>query len=87
MNTIYDVAIQVKGLTKIFKGKKAVDTIDLTIKKGEVFAILGPNGAGKTTAVRMMSTLLKADGGSIKIFGHDAVKEAAEVRKLIGLTG
>ena len=83
MNTIYDVAIQVKGLTKIFKGKKAVDTIDLTIKKGEVFAILGPNGAGKTTAVRMMSTLLKADGGSIKIFGHDAVKEAAEVRKLI----
>jgi ABC-2 type transport system ATP-binding protein len=59
----------------------------LTIQKGEVFAILGPNGAGKTTTVRMMSTLLKADGGTIEIFGHDARKEAAEVRKHIGLTG
>ncbi|GAX47616.1 hypothetical protein RsY01_1216 [Lactococcus reticulitermitis] len=85
--TTDEIAIEVKGLTKIFKGKKAVDGIDLTIKKGEVFAILGPNGAGKTTAVRMMSTLLKADGGNINIFGHDAVKEAAEVRKMIGLTG
>ena len=81
------IAIQVKGLTKIFKGKKAVDHVDLTIQKGEVFAILGPNGAGKTTTVRMMSTLLKADGGTIEIFGHDARKEAAEVRKHIGLTG
>ncbi|GHU38220.1 daunorubicin resistance protein DrrA family ABC transporter ATP-binding protein [Bacilli bacterium] len=87
MMTTDEIAIEVKGLTKIFKGKKAVDGIDLTIKKGEVFAILGPNGAGKTTAVRMMSTLLKADGGNINIFGHDAVKEAAEVRKMIGLTG
>ncbi len=82
-----ELAIQVKGLTKIFKGKKAVDHVDLTIQKGEVFAILGPNGAGKTTTVRMMSTLLKADGGTIEIFGHDARKEAAEVRKHIGLTG
>ncbi|MFZ2803272.1 MAG: ATP-binding cassette domain-containing protein, partial [Lactococcus chungangensis] len=82
-----EIAIQVKGLTKIFKGKKAVDHVDLTIQKGEVFAILGPNGAGKTTTVRMMSTLLKADGGTIEIFGHDARKEAAEVRKHIGLTG
>ena len=82
-----ELAIQVKGLTKIFKGKKAVDHVNLTIQKGEVFAILGPNGAGKTTTVRMMSTLLKADGGTIEIFGHDARKEAAEVRKHIGLTG
>lgn len=82
-----ELAIQVKGLTKIFKGKKAVDHVDLTIQKGEVFAILGPNGADKTTTVRMMSTLLKADGGTIEIFGHDARKEAAEVRKHIGLTG
>ena len=82
-----ELAIQVKGLTKIFKGKKAVDHVDLTIQKGEVFAILGPNGAGKTTTVRMMSTLLKADGGTIEIFGHDARNEAAEVRKHIGLTG
>ncbi len=82
-----ELAIQVKGLTKIFKGKKAVDHVDLTIQKGEVFAILGPNGAGKITTVRMMSTLLKADGGTIEIFGHDARKEAAEVRKHIGLTG
>lgn len=87
MNTTDEIAIQVKGLTKSFKGKKSVDAIDLTIKKGEVFAILGPNGAGKTTVVRMMSTLLKADSGNIKIFGYDAVKEAAKVRKLIGLTG
>lgn len=87
MNTTDEIAIQVKGLTKSFKGKKSVDAIDLTIKKGEVFAILGPNVAGKTTVVRMMSTLLKADSGNIKIFGYDAVKEAAKVRKLIGLTG
>ncbi|MGO3616984.1 MAG: ABC transporter ATP-binding protein [Pseudolactococcus laudensis] len=87
MNTTDEIAIQVKGLTKRFKGKKSVDAIDLTIKKGEVFAILGPNVAGKTTVVRMMSTLLKADSGNIKIFGYDAVKEAAKVRKLIGLTG
>ena len=87
MNTTDEIAIQVKGLTKSFKGKKSVDAIDLTIKKGEVFAILGPNGAGKTTVVRMMSTLLKADSGNIKIFGYDAVKEAAKVRKLIGLIG
>ncbi|MGO3635499.1 MAG: ATP-binding cassette domain-containing protein, partial [Pseudolactococcus laudensis] len=60
MNTTDEIAIQVKGLTKSFKGKKSVDAIDLTIKKGEVFAILGPNVAGKTTVVRMMSTLLKA---------------------------
>jgi ABC-2 type transport system ATP-binding protein len=82
-----ELAIQVKGLTKNFKGKKALDHVDLTIQKGEVFAILGPNGAGKTTAVRMMSTLLKADSGTIQVFGHNAIKEAAEVRKLIGLTG
>lgn len=87
MNTTDEIAIQVKGLTKSFKGKKSVDAIDLTIKKGEVFAILGPNVSGKTTVVRMMSTLLKADSGNIKIFGYDAVKEAAKVRKLIGLTG
>ncbi|GFH40090.1 ATP-binding cassette domain-containing protein [Lactococcus insecticola] len=85
--TNVDIAIHVKGLTKIFKGKTAVDKVDLTIKKGEVFAILGPNGAGKTTTVRMMATLLKADGGTIEIFGHDAIKDAAEVRRHIGLTG
>ncbi|MCL1950987.1 MAG: ATP-binding cassette domain-containing protein [Turicibacter sp.] len=87
MTEVREVAIEVKGLLKTFKNQVAVNDLDLTIYKGEVFGILGPNGAGKTTMVRMMATLLKQDAGTIRILGQDTLKDADEVRKLIGLTG
>ena len=79
--------IAVKGLTKSFKDKKVLDGIDISVPKGTMLALLGPNGAGKTTTVRILSTLLKPDGGSARIEGADVVSEAEKVRGLIGLTG
>lgn len=79
--------IEVKGLTKSFKKTEVLKGIDLTIEKGTMLALLGPNGAGKTTTVRILATLLEADGGSISVGGHDPKTEADAVRRLIGLTG
>lgn len=79
--------IEVRGLTKSFKKLKVLKGIDLAVKKGTVLALLGPNGAGKTTMVRIMSTLLLPDSGKITIGGYDVVKDADEVRSVIGLTG
>ncbi|RKX71051.1 ABC transporter ATP-binding protein [candidate division WOR-3 bacterium] len=81
------VAIEVEGLRKTFKKGKvvAVDGVSLTIEKGELFGLLGPNGAGKTTLIKCLSTLLIPDGGRIRIFGHDVLKESLKVRRLIGL--
>ncbi|WP_179033410.1 ATP-binding cassette domain-containing protein [Paenibacillus kribbensis] len=81
------LAIEAKGLVKVFGDKRAVDGVDLNVRAGTIYGVLGPNGAGKTTTIRMLSTLLRPDGGSARIFGHDAVKEPQVVRQLIGVTG
>lgn len=80
-------AIEISHLTKRFGEKLAVDDISFNVRRGEVFGLLGPNGAGKTTTLRMMTTLLKADSGQVKIFGHDNVQESRLVRSMLGLTG
>jgi ABC-2 type transport system ATP-binding protein len=81
------LAIEVKGLQKVFGDNKAVDGIDLEVPSGMIYGVLGPNGAGKTTTINMLATLLGPDGGTAKIFGHDVVKEPQVVRQLIGVTG
>jgi len=80
-------AIEAEGLTKRFGSTLALDGVDLTVARGTVLGLLGPNGAGKTTAVRILATLLGADGGTARVAGHDVAREAAEVRRHIGLTG
>ncbi|WP_375389109.1 ATP-binding cassette domain-containing protein [uncultured Amnibacterium sp.] len=80
-------AIEAEGLVKVFGDNRAVDGVDLVVQPGTVYGVLGPNGAGKTTTISMLATLLKPDGGSARVLGHDVVKEAATVRGLIGVTG
>jgi ABC-2 type transport system ATP-binding protein len=80
-------AIEAEGLVKNFGKTKALAGLDLTVPPGTVYGLLGPNGAGKTTAVRVFATLLRPDGGRAQVLGHDVAREAAEVRRQIGLTG
>ncbi|MFI8685944.1 ATP-binding cassette domain-containing protein [Rossellomorea sp. NPDC077527] len=80
-------ALEAKGLVKSFGDNRAVDGVDLYVKPGTIYGVLGPNGAGKTTTIRMIATLLKADAGTARIFGHDVEKEPQIVRQLIGVTG
>ncbi len=80
-------AIAVAGLRKSFGDHVVLDGVDMTVAAGTVFALLGPNGAGKTTAVRILSTLVTADGGTAHVAGHDVVREADAVRAAIGVTG
>ena len=79
--------IEAEGLKKRFGKTQALDGIDLGVREGTVLGVLGPNGAGKTTAVRVLATLLQADAGRATIDGFDVVKDAAAVRRTIGLTG
>jgi ABC-2 type transport system ATP-binding protein len=81
------LAVEAHGLVKTFGGQRAVDDLDLEVTAGTVYGVLGPNGAGKTTTIRMLATLLRLDGGSARIFGHDVVAEPQVVRQLIGVTG
>jgi oleandomycin transport system ATP-binding protein len=81
------MAIEAEGLVKTFGTVRALDGIDMVAGEGTVFGLLGPNGAGKTTAIRVLSTLLMPDAGRAAVGGHDVVRQPAEVRKLIGLTG
>nr|WP_221441632.1 ATP-binding cassette domain-containing protein [Jiangella mangrovi] len=74
-------------MRKRYGSSDALDGLDLTVRRGVVHGLLGPNGAGKTTAVRILSTLLRFDGGSARVAGYDVVAEADEVRRRIGLTG
>ncbi|MFF8617374.1 ATP-binding cassette domain-containing protein [Streptomyces sp. NPDC015350] len=83
----YDPAIVVEGLRKRYGDKQALDGLDLTVGAGTVQGVLGPNGAGKTTAVRIMSTLLRPDGGRVEVAGVDVRTRADEVRSRIGLLG
>ena len=80
------VAIRATGLRKSFGDHVVLDGIDLDVAEGTVFALLGPNGAGKTTMVRILSTLILADGGEARIAGHDVASEPDAVRAVIGVT-
>ncbi len=82
-----DIAISVEGLEKSYKKLKVLKGINFTIKKGSIFALLGANGAGKTTAVKILTTLLKPDKGSVQICGLDILSQADKVRGAISLTG
>ena len=82
-----ELAIEAKGLVKIYGTNRAVDGVDLNVGTGMIYGVLGPNGAGKTTAIRMLATLLRPDAGTARIFGHDIVKEPHIIRQLIGVTG
>jgi len=74
-------AIETSGLVKTFGSNRAVDGIDLTVRRGSIYGLLGPNGAGKTTTVRVLATLLKPDGGSARVLGLDVVADADAVRR------
>ncbi|MBF6126628.1 ATP-binding cassette domain-containing protein [Nocardia brasiliensis] len=80
-------AVSISGLTKAFGSRAVLAGIDLEVAAGTVFALLGPNGAGKTTMVRILATLARADGGEIRVAGHDLARDPDAVRKLIGVTG
>jgi ABC-2 type transport system ATP-binding protein len=79
--------IEASGIVKKYGETVALDGLDLVAEEGEILGILGPNGAGKTTFVRMVATLLKPDAGSLKVFGHDVVRDPQAVRQTIGLAG
>jgi ABC-2 type transport system ATP-binding protein len=78
-------AIETNNLTKKFNGLTAVDKLNISIEKGEVFGLLGPNGAGKTTTISMLCTILKPTSGTAKVNGFDIVRQATQVRKSIGI--
>ncbi|WP_371400875.1 ATP-binding cassette domain-containing protein [Kribbella sp. NBC_00662] len=80
-------AIAVSGLRKTFGDKTVLDGIDFEVPAGTVFSLLGPNGAGKTTTVNVLTTLIKADSGTVRVAGHDVAAEAKAVRSAIGVTG
>ncbi|MFJ8147136.1 ATP-binding cassette domain-containing protein [Streptomyces sp. NPDC096048] len=80
-------AVRAEGLEKRYGDKRALDGFDLAVREGAVHGLLGPNGAGKTTAVRILSTLVRLDGGRAEVAGLDVARQAREVRSRIGLTG
>ena len=82
-----EYVIEVKNLTKSYGSNEVLKGIDLKVKRGTMLALLGPNGAGKTTTVRILSTLLSFDNGTVTVEGHDVVSNADKVRSVIGLTG
>ncbi len=85
MKNTSDNIISVNNVTKKFKNFTAVDNISFNVKKGEIFAFLGPNGAGKSTTIKMLTTLLHQDLGTIEINGYDTTKQQTEVRKSFGI--
>ncbi|MFI6787647.1 ABC transporter ATP-binding protein [Nonomuraea sp. NPDC050383] len=87
MTTQHAPAIQVHGLEKSYKDLRVLRGVDFTVTRGSIFALLGSNGAGKTTAVKILSTLLKADAGTARVNGFDVATQPANVRESISLTG
>jgi oleandomycin transport system ATP-binding protein len=86
-NTSGDAAVEVRGLVKHYGPTKALDGVDLDVRKGTVLGVLGPNGAGKTTLVRVLSTLVHPDAGTARVAGYDVLKQPRQLRRVIGLTG
>ncbi|WP_330348569.1 ATP-binding cassette domain-containing protein [Streptomyces sp. NBC_00582] len=82
-----DLAIAATGLRKSYGDKTVLDGVDLAVPQGTIFALLGPNGAGKTTAVKILSTLVSADAGTVHVGGHDLAADPQAVRAAIGVTG
>ena len=80
-------AIEVRGLQKSFGKQLVLDSLDISVAPGEVFALLGPNGAGKTTIINILTTLVQADGGTVTVSGFDVATEAVQVQRRISLTG
>jgi ABC-2 type transport system ATP-binding protein len=87
MTTRSQPAIRATGLRKSFGDKLVLDGIDLEVAEGTIFSLLGPNGAGKTTTVQILSTLIGADGGEVRVAGHDLARDPDSVRAAIGVTG
>jgi len=85
--TTTTAAVDAAGLVKEFGTLRAVDSIDLHVRQGEIFGVLGPNGAGKTTMLKMLATLLPIDAGQARVFGVDVAGEPHRVRQLLGVTG
>jgi ABC-2 type transport system ATP-binding protein len=79
--------IRTRGLAKSFRGTRVLDSLDIEVGRGEIFALLGPNGAGKTTTVNILTTLLKPDAGSAWVGGIDVVRDPAGARAALSLTG
>lgn len=77
-------AIEISGLTKLYKETRALDGVDLVVPEGSVFGFLGPNGAGKTTALRILTGMARPTSGAATVFGHDVVYAANDMRSLIG---
>ncbi len=82
-----NAAITARGIRKSFGEHTVLDDVDLEVDQGTIFALLGPNGAGKTTIVRIVSTLIPADAGTIRVAGHDLATDPDGVRAAIGVTG
>jgi ABC-2 type transport system ATP-binding protein len=80
-------AIETHALAKSFGSTRALGGVDLRIRQGSVYGLLGPNGAGKTTTIRILATLLRPDGGTATVLGHDVVRQAVAVRRKVSLTG
>ncbi|MGQ9565539.1 MAG: ABC transporter ATP-binding protein [Candidatus Bathyarchaeales archaeon] len=78
-----NLAVETKKLRKLFGSIKALDELSFQVEEGEIYGLIGPNGAGKTTCLRIISTLILPTSGSATVFGHNVVKEATEIRKLI----
>ena len=78
------LAIDVQGLTKSFSGRRVVDSIDLSVKEGEIFGFLGPNGSGKTTTIRMLCGLLTPDAGQGTCLGLDVIRRTDEIKRQVG---
>jgi ABC-2 type transport system ATP-binding protein len=87
MTTQQAPAIRVQGVEKSYKDLKVLRGVDFEVARGSIFALLGSNGAGKTTLVRILSTLLRADAGTVGVNGFDVATRAADVRESISLTG
>ena len=82
-----NLAIETSELVRAFGKTRAVDGVELAVRRGTVYGLLGPNGAGKTTVVRMLATLLRPDSGTARVLGYDVLREGDEVRSRVSLTG
>jgi ABC-2 type transport system ATP-binding protein len=80
-------AIEARGLVKVYGETRALDGIDLTVRRGQVFGFLGPNGAGKTTTIRILATLTRPDAGTARVLGLDAASERNAIRARVAVTG